>query len=125
MTSAVLPSSEGRLRRSWYTHLCIVAITLLVQAAPSLGQGPGRELLNSERIAAAFGSYGVEVLEQDDQVRVSSLFSLAADEKTCRTFAVVRYPPRLDSAVSAEHAAIVAGGSIGAVFTAHGWEVRK
>jgi hypothetical protein len=95
-----------------------------VQAAPSLGQGPGRELLNSERIAAAFGSYGVEVLEQDDQVRVSSLFSLAGDEKTCRTFAVVRYAP-VDPAVSAEHAAIVAGGSIGAEFAAHGWEVRK
>ena len=124
MFSTVLPSSGGRVRRSWRTHLYIVAVTLLVQAAPSLGQGPGRELLNSERIAAAFGSYGVEVLEQDDQVRVSSLFSLAGDEKTCRTFAVVRYAP-VDPAVSAEHAAIVAGGSIGAEFAAHGWEVRK
>ena len=124
MISAVLPSSKGRLRGPWRTHLYIVAVTLLAQAAPSLGQGPGRELLNSERIAAAFGSYGVEVLEQDDTVRVSSLFSLAADEKTCRTFAVVRYAP-VDPAVSAEHAAIVAGGSIGAVFAAHGWEVRK
>jgi hypothetical protein len=97
----------------------------LAQAAPALAQGPGRELLNSERIAAAFGSYGVEVLEQDDQVRVSNLFSLAAGEKTCRTFAVVRHAPRLDPIVGLEHAAIVAGGSIGAVFAAHGWEVRK
>jgi hypothetical protein len=125
MSSTVLTSSRGCLRRSWRTHLYIVAVTLLVQAASSLGQGPGRELLNSERIAAAFGSYGVEVLEQDDQVRISSLFSLAGDEKTCRTFAVVRYAPRLDPAVSAEHAAIVAGGSLGAVFAAQGWEVRK
>jgi hypothetical protein len=124
MFSTVLPSSGGRVPRSWHTHIYIVAVTLLVQAAPSLGQGPGRELLNSERIAAAFGSYGIEVLYQDDQVRVSSLFSLAGDERTCRTFAVVRYAP-VDPAVSAEHTAIVAGGSIGAEFAAHGWEVRK
>jgi hypothetical protein len=116
---------RGRLRASWRTHLYIVAVALLVQAPPSLAQAPGRELLNSERIAAAFGSYGVEVLEQDDQVRVSSLFSLSAEEKTCRTFAVVRYPSQIDPAVRAEHAQIVAGGSIGAVFAAHGWGVRK
>src|SRR5688500_5929342 len=125
MIFAALTSSRGRLSCSWYTHLYIVAVTLLAQAAPALAQGPGRELLNSERIAAAFGSYGVEVLEQDDQVRVSNLFSLAAGEKTCRTFAVVRHAPRLDPIVGLEHAAIVAGGSIGAVFAAHGWEVRK
>ena len=81
--------------------------------------------MNSERIAAAFGTYGVEVLEQDEQVRVSNLFSGAGADKTCRTFAIVRYAPRIDAAVRAEHAEIVAGGSIGAVFAAHGWEVRK
>ena len=125
MIRAVSTSSKGHPRRSWHTHLYIVAATLLVQAAPSLGQGSGREPLNSERIAAVFGSYGVEVLEQDDEVRVSNLFSLASDEKTCRTFAVVRYAPRIDPIVSAEHASIMAGGSIGAVFASHGWEVRK
>ena len=108
----------------WGTHLYIVA-TALVAAAPLLAQPPGRELLNSERIAAEFGSYGVEVLEQDGQVRVSNLYSGTGDEKTCRTFAVVRFALHMDEAVSAEHAAIVAGGSIGAVFVAAGWEVRK
>ena len=34
-----------------------------------------RELLNSERIAERFGSYGIEVLESDGRVRVSNLFS--------------------------------------------------
>ncbi len=111
------------MRRSWRTHLYIVAIAALA-SAPSPGQ-PARELLNSERIAAAFGSYGVEVLEEDEQVRVSNLFSGAADERTTRTFAIVRYASPTDPAVLAEHAAIVAGGSIGAVFAARGWEVRK
>ena len=109
---------------SWWTHLYIGAIALAL-AGQTPGQPAGRELLNSERIAAAFGSYGVEVLEQDEQVRVSNLFSGAGQDKTCRTFAIVRYPLRLDGAVSAEHAEIVAGGSIGAVFAAHGWQVRK
>jgi hypothetical protein len=82
--------------------------------------------LNSQRIAAAFGSYGVEVLEQDEQVRVSNLYSFPrAGDRTCRTFAVVQYPPSVDPAISSEHGAIVAGGSIGAVFAAGGWEVRK
>ncbi len=108
----------------WGTHLYIVAVAL-VASAPLLAQPPSRELLNSERIAAEFGSYGVEVLEQDQHVRISNLFSGAAEDKTCRTFAVVRFAPHLDEAVTAEHAAIVAGGSIGAVFVAAGWEVRK
>ena len=88
-------------------------------------QSPGLELLNSERIAATFGSYGVEVLEQNEAVRISNLFSAEGEERVCRTFAVVRYAPTIDPAVSHEHAAIVAGGSIGAVFAAQGWEVRK
>ena len=110
-------------RSFWRTHLYIVVIAALAQAP--LASQPARELLNSERIAAAFGSYGVEVLEQDEQARVSSLFSTAAGAKTCRTLAIVRYSLPMDPAVSSEHAAIVAGGSIGATFAERGWEVRK
>jgi hypothetical protein len=80
--------------------------------------------LNSERIAATFGNYGIEVLEQTRDSRVSNLHSVTGQEKTCRTFAVVHYQG-IDAALSGEHAAIVAGGSIGAVFVAGGWEVRK
>ena len=40
-------------------------------------------------------------------------------------FALVRYAQPIDAALSKEHAAIVAGGSIGAVFAAAGFEVRK
>lgn len=111
-----------RLPRLGATHLYIVAFAVVWAAAAAQ---PPREPLNSERIAATFGSYGVEVLEQDDAVRVSSLYSGAAGNRVCRTFAIVRYAPALDPAIRAEHAAIVAGGSIGAVFAAAGWEVRK
>lgn len=103
-------------------HLYIGAIGL-APASIAAAQAP-RELLNSERIAAAFGSYGVEVLEQDDALRVSNLYSLADDGRTCRTFAVVQYG-RIAAQLEDEHAAIVAGGSIGAVLSAAGWEVRK
>jgi hypothetical protein len=102
------------------THLFIVAFTVVAAA-----QTTPRELLNSERITTKFGSYGVAVLEQNDAVRVSNLFSVTDEQQVCRTFAVVRYADQLDPSLNAEHAAIVAGGSIGAVFAAAGWEVRK
>ena len=123
MQTACRPRSWSP-RSGWGTHLYIAAIALLA-SAPLLAQPPGRELLNSERIAAEFGSYGVEVLEQDEQLRVSNLYSGTGDDRICRTLAVVRFAVQMDEAVSAEHAAIVAGGSIGAVFVAAGWEVRK
>jgi hypothetical protein len=102
-----------------------VFVAALLAALAAVAQPPSRELLNSERIEAKFGSYAVEVLEADAQVRVSNLYSRDGDRKTCRTFAVVRYPPSVDPALAEEHAAIAAGGSIGAVFAQHGWAVRK
>jgi hypothetical protein len=88
-------------------------------------QSSGRQLLNSERIAARFGNYAIEVLAADPRERVSSLYSETNGERTCRTFAVVRYPAAIDPALAAEHDEIVRGGSIGAVFAAHGWQVLK
>jgi hypothetical protein len=104
-------------------HLLYIGAIGLALASLAPAEEP-RELLNSERIAAAFGSYGVEVLEQDDALRVSNLYSVADDGRTCRTFAVVQYGP-VAAELEDEHAAIVAGGSIGAVLSAAGWEVRK
>jgi hypothetical protein len=92
---------------------------------PSTAQERGRELLNSERIAQRFGSYGIDVLESDGRVRVSNLYSEHSGERICRTFAVVRYADTIAPAIAGEHAEIVAGGSIGAVFTSHGWRVEK
>jgi hypothetical protein len=96
-----------------------------VDAAAPSARSSARQLLNSERIAARFGNYGIEVLASDPRERVSSLYSEANAERTCRTFAVVRYPAAIDPALAAEHDEIVRGGSIGAVFTAHGWQVAK
>ena len=117
--SVLRPAGSG-----WRTHLYIAAIALAALNSGAIAQAPEREQLNSERIAAEFGSYGIEVLEQDATVRVSNLYSGAGREKTCRTFAVVRHE-RIDPRISVEHASIVGGGSIGAVFVAAGWEVRK
>ena len=40
-----------------------------------------RELLNSERIEQQFGSYGIDVLESDAEMRVSNLYSLSGQQK--------------------------------------------
>jgi hypothetical protein len=83
------------------------------------------ELLNSERIAERFGSYGIGVVDSVDGVRRSSLYSGDGDGRVCRTFAVVRIESFPDGLVDDEHDLVVAGGSIGAIFKAHGWRVFK
>ena len=81
--------------------------------------------LNSDRIRQRFGSYGVKVLRQDQQLRVSNLYSIHGERSICRTFAVVRFAQPTPTKLSAEHAAIVAGGSVGEVLRQHGWQVEK
>lgn len=84
-----------------------------------------RPLLNSERIALVFGSYGLEVLESAGRLRVSSLYSLEGGRKVCRTFAVAELPAAIDPRLAAEHLEILSGASIGAVFKRAGFEVEK
>lgn len=81
--------------------------------------------MNSERIARTFGSYGVDVLESSDTGRVSSLYSGGGEQKITRTFAVVTYNGRVRRAFEDEHARILAGESIGAVFKSAGWQIEK
>lgn len=100
-----------------------LAAASMLLAAVAAGQPA--ELLNSERIERAFGSYGIAVLESAADVRVSNLYSVEDAREICRTFAVVRYPAVVAPAFEAEHATILAGGSIGAVFAAAGWRVEK
>jgi len=124
-------AQQGPPPRNWAAiptvsrRLGCAAAFLVFLVGSALAQAPARELLNSERIAAKFGNYGVQVLAQTETLRLSNLYSTKDDVSTCRTFALVRYPQRIDPLVAAEHEAIAAGGSIGAVFAAHGWEVRK
>jgi hypothetical protein len=82
------------------------------------------ELLNSERIEQRFGSYGIEVLSQDAGVRRSNLYSSSLGNRTCRTYAVVRF---VNSAANLadEHQAVMAGQSIGSTFQEAGWQIQK
>lgn len=117
------PLQKGSLPRLAWLASLIVAYALGVAVA--VAQDGGRELLNSERIASKFGNYGIEILDAAETLRISNLFSTESGQRTCRTFAIVMYPTTIDPAVAAEHATVLAGGSIGAVFAANGWQVRK
>ncbi len=83
------------------------------------------ELGNSDRIRLKFGSYGIEIIENDLRIRVSNLYSTNAGVKTNRTFAVVMYPAVIEPAFSREHEAIINGQSIGIVFKDCGWLIEK
>jgi hypothetical protein len=112
----------------WLAAAWLAVATAHAQLPSGDGAAPSRELLNSERIEQKFGSYGIAVLAADERLRVSNLFSgdgTEARPTICRTFAVVRYPDATASELAVEHAEIVKGGSIGAVFAAHGWRVLK
>jgi len=121
----------SRSRASRRAGIAFAAIALVVLAARSSAQPLGErvpggaDLLNSDRIEAAFGSYGIEVLSSDAGLRVSNLYSTHAGEATTRTFAVVVYPTEVDASFAAAHAAILDGASIGATLRADGWQVVK
>ena len=83
------------------------------------------DLGNSDRIRLKFGSYGIEIVENELRIRVSNLYSTSDGERTNRTFAVVMYPEVIEPAFRKEHEAIIAGQSIGIVFKEHGWQIDK
>ena len=84
-----------------------------------------RPLLNSERIQSCFGSYGVEVLEQQGNLRISSLYSLAAEIRITRTLAISEFATDLPENLQATYQAIRAGASMGSSLEAAGWRVEK
>ena len=81
--------------------------------------------MNSERIKQEFGSFGIDVLECCTERRVSSLYSVEDGRKICRTHAVVEFNAAALPALQAEHARVLAGESIGAVFKSRGWTINK
>lgn len=81
--------------------------------------------MNSERIKQEFGSFGIDVLECSSERRVSSLYSVEDGRKICRTHAVVEFNAAALPALQAEHARVLAGESIGAVFKSRGWTINK
>ena len=82
-------------------------------------------LLNSERIEQQFGSYGVDVLKSTASRRITNLYSIKGERKTCRTLALVIFANPSHAAIATEHRQITAGGSIGAVFKENGWSIHK
>lgn len=81
--------------------------------------------MNSERIKQEFGSFGIDVLECSTERRVSNLYSLEHGRKVCRTHAVVEFNRDALPALQAEHAMVLSGESIGAVFKSRGWTINK
>lgn len=88
-----------------------------------------RPLLNSERIQSCFGSYGVEVIEQQGRMRISSLYSVDAtrdgEQRVTRTLAVSEFADSLPDSLQEAYAAIRAGASMGATLQGAGWRVDK
>jgi len=83
-------------------------------------------LLNSERIEKKFGSYGIDIVQSDDQSRVSFLYSLGTNDKNKKnyhTLAIVKFKEARQ--VSNIHEKILNGGSIGKSFKKEGWEIDK
>ena len=100
-------------------------IPLFVLAAALGASAMESELLNSERIALRFGNYGIEVLAAKPGLRRSSLFSVEGTDQVCRTYALVIFAAESRWENNDEHAKILAGGSIGAVFKDSGWQIDK
>jgi hypothetical protein len=81
--------------------------------------------LNSERIKQEFGSFGIEVIECSAERRVASLYSLESGARVCRTYADVAFNVSVVPELAVEHALVLAGQSIGAVFKQRGWSITK
>jgi hypothetical protein len=83
------------------------------------------ELLNSDRITARFGSYGVELLEQSQRHRIANLHSGTIPEHICRTLAVTVFHLPVHDALQEVDEAIRAGASLGATLRSAGWRVIR
>lgn len=95
------------------------------QGETAIAENQVRPLRNSDRIKIKFGSYNIDIIENDINIRVSKLYSTQHGLRTNRTLAVVSYPDVIDAAFEKEHEAIVNGESIGVVFEQNGWTIDK
>lgn len=94
-------------------------------AAPAENAPRPTAPLNSDRIRAAFGSYGVDVLRQDAERRVSNLYSETAGSRICRTLAISQFSNPVPEPLSNAHRRILEGGSIGIILREEGWRISK
>lgn len=78
-------------------------------------------MLNSERIEATFGSYGVQADSCSEALRVSHLFSRHGQRRVTRTLALVQFEQPVPEALREPHGVVVdQGSSLGATLQAHG-----
>lgn len=117
-----------------YQTAYILLVSLLLSLSNCVAQKPqtttdkaflSPKLLNSERTQLKFGSYGITVPENGINLRVANLYSMHGNKKITRTFAVVRYPAKVNKAFAAVHARIVKGSSMGKTFKQNGWSIIK
>ena len=99
--------------------------TLYLTACYIIGCTSYSNTLNSELITQKFGTYGIEIIENKNNIRVSNLYSYEENERISRTFAITTLTEQIETIFSVEHDLITKGGSIGAVFKDHGWNITK
>ena len=81
--------------------------------------------MNSDQITARFGSYHVEVLQQDTNRRLASLNSSHTDGAVCRTLAVTEFYQPIPTALESVDRDIRKGKSIGATMRSAGLQIHK
>ena len=100
----------------------IFIITLNINYADTIPSS----ILNSERIQMKFGSYGLDILYSDHDIRVSYLYSLDSSnhkKKIYQTFAIVKFnESKIDQETQKR---IDNGASIGATLKESGWSINK
>ncbi len=112
------------------TNVVFTAVLLAVppQITPQASSAL-RSMLNSERIAYFFGSYGIELFpslpEPMQKLRLSNLHSGAGESKIMRTLGIVKFLDLTHPEIQKAHKLVLDGGSIGAVFKNHGFQVIK
>ena len=99
--------------------------TVLAKAETCPADDQLRPLLNSERIQSCFGSYGVEVLEQNGSLRISSLYSLDGEQRITRTLAISEFAREMPEDLQPVYQSIQDGASMGSSLEAAGWRVEK
>jgi hypothetical protein len=131
MNSSLRATAKARSRVSSLltTFLLLLASCAVHQDRPAGAACPAyeqlRPMLNSERIESCFGSYGVDLLEQEGNLRISSLYSLDTDQHITRTLAISEFASDLPASLDSAYQAIRGGASMGATLQASGWRVDK
>lgn len=127
LIGALTSARDGNSQLAISCPTCQIPHSLTTTATTNVAPWLKPGLLNSVRIELKFGSYGVQILAQDQvsATRLSSLYSLHEGEKITRTLAFTKYETDIDDRLKIAHEEIVAGGSIGATLKKYGFDLRK